>query len=164
VVLVVLVRSEAHSGTPQRKVNRGRRTAATTKVEGEHPSRRATRERNFAMEATTATSSPEKGATVVSAPNITRWIGIGLLGLALYGVLTFLSSLNPQPDPNTHYDAWARFVTTDFYLFKHLFVSIIGTVLVIFGTFALGAYLATIRAGAWGWWPWPSPSSAPPCS
>jgi hypothetical protein len=86
----------------------------------------------------------------MSAPNITRWMGIGLLGLALYGVLTFFSSLNPQPDPNTHYDAWARFVTTDFYLFKHLFVSIIGTILVIFGTFALGAYLATSRAGRTG--------------
>ena len=86
----------------------------------------------------------------MSAPNITRWMGIGLLGLALYGVLTFFSSLNPQPDPNTHYDAWARFVTTDFYAFKHLFVSILGVILAIFGTFALGAYLATSRAGRLG--------------
>ncbi len=86
----------------------------------------------------------------MSAPNITRWIGIGLLGLPLYGALTFLSSLNPQPDPNTHYDAWARFVTTDFYVLKHLFVSIISTILVIFGTFALGAYLTTSRAGRLG--------------
>ncbi len=84
------------------------------------------------------------------SPNITRWIGKGLLGLPLYGVLTFLASLNPQPDPNTHYDAWARFVTTDFYVLKHLFVSIFGTILVIFGTFALGAYLATSRAGRMG--------------
>jgi hypothetical protein len=36
----------------------------------------------------------------MSAANITRWIGIGLLGLPIYGVLTFFSSLNPQPDPN----------------------------------------------------------------
>ncbi len=86
----------------------------------------------------------------MSAPNITRWIGIGLLCLPIYGVLTFFSSLNPQPDPNTHYDAWARFVTTDFYLLKHLFVSILGTILVIFGTFALGTYLATSRAGRLG--------------
>ena len=86
----------------------------------------------------------------MSAPSITRWIGIGLLGLPIYGVLTFFSSLNPQPDPNTHYDAWARFVTTDFYLLKHLFVSIFSTILVIFGTFALGTYLATSRAGRMG--------------
>jgi hypothetical protein len=86
----------------------------------------------------------------MSAPNLTRWIGIGLLCLPIYGVLTFFSSLNPQPDPNTHYDAWARFVTTDFYLLKHLFVSIFSTILVIFGTFALGTYLATSRAGRMG--------------
>jgi hypothetical protein len=86
----------------------------------------------------------------MSAPNITRWIGIGLLGLPLYGVMTFFSSLNPQPDPNTHYEAWARFVTTDFYLLKHLFASGLGLILVIFGTIALGAYLATSRTGRMG--------------
>ena len=86
----------------------------------------------------------------MSAPNITRWIGIGLLGLPIYGVLTFFSSLNPQPDPNTHYEAWARYVTTDFYLLKHLFASGLGLILVIFGTIALGAYLITSRAGRMG--------------
>jgi hypothetical protein len=29
----------------------------------------------------------------MSPPNTTRWIGIGLLGLPLYGALTFWSSL-----------------------------------------------------------------------
>ena len=86
----------------------------------------------------------------MSAPSITRWIGIGLLGLPLYGVLTFFSSLNPQPDPNTHYEAWARYVTTDFYLLKDLFASGLGLILVIFGTIALGAYLITSRAGRMG--------------
>ena len=37
----------------------------------------------------------------MSAANTTKWIGIGLLGLPLYGVLAFGSSLDPQPDPNT---------------------------------------------------------------
>jgi hypothetical protein len=72
------------------------------------------------------------------------------LGLPIYGVLTFFSSLNPQPDPNTHYEAWARYVTTDFYLLKHLFASGLGLILVIFGTIALGAYLITSRAGRMG--------------
>ena len=36
----------------------------------------------------------------MSTPNTTRWIGIDLLGLPLYGALTFLSSIDPQPDPN----------------------------------------------------------------
>jgi hypothetical protein len=77
-------------------------------------------------------------------------MGIGLLCLPIYGVLTFFSSLNPQPDPNTHYEAWARYVTTDFYLLKHLFASGLGLILVIFGTIALGAYLTTSRAGRMG--------------
>ena len=86
----------------------------------------------------------------MGATNTTRWMGIGLLGLPLYGALTFLSSLDPQPDPSTQYDAWSRFVTTDHYLITHLFGSIGGAVLAILGVFALGAYLAGSRAGRLG--------------
>ncbi len=86
----------------------------------------------------------------MSARNVTRWMGVGLLGLPLYGVLTFFSSLDPQPDPNTHYDAWARYVTTDSYVLTHLFLSDLGLILAIFGTFALGAYLAGSLAGRMG--------------
>ena len=42
------------------------------------------------------------------ATNIARWVGIGMLGLPLYGALTFWSSMNPQPDPNTRLEAWSR--------------------------------------------------------
>jgi len=83
-------------------------------------------------------------------PNTTRWIAIGLLGLPLYGALTFFSSLDPQPDPSTHLEAWARFVTTNGYVLKHLFASVLGIIFVIFGTFALGAYLTRSRAGRMG--------------
>jgi hypothetical protein len=86
----------------------------------------------------------------MSATNTTKWIGIGLLGLALYGVMTFFSSLDPQPDPNTHLEAWSRFVTTDGYALKHLFLSVLGIIFAIFGTFALGAYLTRSRAGRLG--------------
>jgi hypothetical protein len=86
----------------------------------------------------------------MSAPNITRWIGIGLLGLSLYGVLTFFSSLNPQPDYNTQPEAWARYVTTNHYVLEHLFLSVLGQVFAIFGVFALGACLATSRAPRMG--------------
>jgi hypothetical protein len=86
----------------------------------------------------------------MNATNVNRWIGVGLLGLPLYGALTFFSSLNPQPDPNTHLEAWSRFVTTDSYVLKHVFLSIFGVVFAIFGTFALGAFLARSRAGRLG--------------
>ena len=87
---------------------------------------------------------------MMNATNTNRWIGVGLLGLPLYGALTFFSSLDPQPDPNTHLEAWSRFVTTDSYVLKHLFLSIFGVIFAIFGVFALGAYLANGRAGRLG--------------
>src|SRR5215203_5948670 len=86
----------------------------------------------------------------MSTPNISRWIGIGLLGLPLYGALTFWSSLDPQPDPSAYYEAWSRFVTTDHYVLSHLFGSTLGLIFAIFGTFALGAYVARSRAGRLG--------------
>src|ERR687889_307657 len=88
----------------------------------------------------------------MSAANTTRWIRIGLLGLPLYGVLTFWSSLDPQPDPSTQLEAWARYVTTNYYVIGHLFGSILGLVFLIFGVFALGVYLATSRAPRLGLW------------
>ena len=86
----------------------------------------------------------------MSALNTTRWIGIGLLGLPLYGALTFWSSLEGQPDPGTQLEAWSRFVTTEHYVLGHLLGSILGLIFAIFGVFALGAYLATSRAGRLG--------------
>jgi hypothetical protein len=88
----------------------------------------------------------------MSMPNTTRWIGVGLLGLPLYGALTFFSSLDPQPDPNTRYEVFSRFVTTNGYVLKHLFLSDLGVIFVIFGIFALGAYLTRSRAGRMGLW------------
>jgi hypothetical protein len=86
----------------------------------------------------------------MSAQNATKWMGMGLLGLPLYGALTFWSSLDPQPDPDTHYEAWSRFVTTDHYVISHVLGSTLGLILAIFGTFALGAYLAAGRSGRLG--------------
>jgi hypothetical protein len=86
----------------------------------------------------------------MAPPNTTRWIGIGLLGLPLYGALTFFSGLDPQPDPSTQLEAWSRYVTTNGYVLKYLFLSDLGIIFVIFGTFALGAYLTRSRAGGLG--------------
>jgi hypothetical protein len=80
----------------------------------------------------------------------TNWIRVGLFALPLYGVLTFWSSLEGQPDPSTHYEAWSRFVTTNHYVLGHVLGSIFGLIFAIFGVFALGVYLATSRAGHLG--------------
>jgi hypothetical protein len=86
----------------------------------------------------------------MSTLNTTRWIGIGLLGLPLYGALFFWSSFEGQPDPDTQLRSWSRFVTTDYYVISHLLSNILGSIFLIFGVFALGAYLATTRAGSMG--------------
>ena len=77
----------------------------------------------------------------MSIPNITRWIGVGLLGLPLYGVLTFFSSIDPQPDPDTHLEAWARFVRT---------VLVGALVLVVGGWWIAWSVLRQSSAGAAG--------------
>ena len=86
----------------------------------------------------------------MSAPNTRRLIGVGLLGRALYGALAFWSSLDPQPGPNTRYEAWSRYVSTDHYVLTHVLGSGLDLILAIFGTLALGAYLADSRAGRLG--------------
>ena len=83
-------------------------------------------------------------------PNTTNWIRLGLLALPVYGLLTFLASLHPQPDPSNDYEAWARFVTTNSYVLNHLLGSTLGLIFAIFGVFALGAYLAKGRTGRLG--------------
>ena len=75
-----------------------------------------------------------------------RWIAAGLIGLPLYGALTMWSSITPQPDPGTQFDAWAKFVTTNEYVIGHLLGSGGGLIAGIFGTFALGVVLAGTRA------------------
>ena len=71
-------------------------------------------------------------------------------GLPLYRALTFFSSFDLQPDPNIHYEAFSRFVTTTGYVLKHLFLTILGTIFGIFGSVALGAYVTRSRAGGMG--------------
>ena len=83
----------------------------------------------------------------MSQPNTANWIRLGLLALPFYGLLTFWTTLDPQPDPSTDYEAWARYVSTTYYVLSHLLGSILGLVFAIFGVFALGAYLANGRAG-----------------
>jgi hypothetical protein len=69
------------------------------------------------------------------------------LGLPVYGLLTLWTTLDPQPDPSKRYAAWSRYVTTDEYVVAHVVGSGLGTILGVFGVFALAAHLASTRAG-----------------
>jgi len=71
-----------------------------------------------------------------------NWMRIGLLAIPISGLLTAWATLTPQPNPSTDFEAWARFVTTTYFMFTHLLGTILGIILVIFGVIALGSYLA----------------------
>jgi hypothetical protein len=43
--------------------------------------------------------SKERSNSLMSTPNTTRWIAVGLLGLPLYGALSFYAILNPKRVP-----------------------------------------------------------------
>ena len=82
----------------------------------------------------------------MAAPNVGSWVRIGLWALPLYGLLTFWTTFTHQPDLNTDFEAYARYVSTTNYLIDHLFGSILGVTLAIFGAVALGAYLSSRRS------------------
>ena len=77
---------------------------------------------------------------------VTRWIRAGLMVLPVYGLLTAWASWGAQPDQVADPAGWARFVSSSSYLTGHLLGSTGGTILAIFGTFALGALLAGGRS------------------
>jgi len=85
-----------------------------------------------------------------AANTTTNWIRGGLLALPSYGLLTFATTFDAQPDQVKEPEAWARYVSTTSYLLTHLFAATGGPILAIFGVFALGAYLATSRSGRLG--------------
>src|SRR3712207_2899412 len=100
--------------------------------------------------APTTRPGSEREEPKMASTNTANWTRAGLVGLPVAGALTLWSSLDPQPDPNVRYEAWSRFVVADHYVLTHVFGSILGLILAIFGAFALGAYLASSRAGRMG--------------
>ncbi|HZA05612.1 MAG TPA: hypothetical protein VE617_13690 [Propionibacteriaceae bacterium] len=76
----------------------------------------------------------------------TAWVKAGLAALPLYGVLVGYATLKAQPDQTVDPDAWARFVASPSYLAEHIASNVLGPVIAIFGTLALGALLVSSRA------------------
>ncbi len=93
-----------------------------------------------------------RGTNGTTAPVAAAWIRTGLVGLPLYGVLTLWAAREPQPNPDEEYEAWSRFVTAPEYVLTHVLGSGLGLIFVIFGTFALGAYLLRTRAARLALW------------
>jgi hypothetical protein len=89
-------------------------------------------------------------STSTSSP---AWIKASLAALPLYGLLIGYATLKAQPDQTVDPGAWARFVSRPSYLAEHIASNVVGAVIAIFGTLALGALLAGGRArrsALWG--------------
>ena len=69
-----------------------------------------------------------------------------MAALPLYGLILVLTTRNPQPDQAIDPEGWAQFVSSPSYLGEHIVSSVVGAVLVVLGTFALGAFLSHGRA------------------
>ena len=90
---------------------------------------------------------------MTTTPPVMAWIRIGLIGIPLNGLLVGYTTLEPQPDQTADPEGWARFVSSPSYLAEHIAGNVLGALLVIFGTLALGAFLAhqrTPRLALWG--------------
>jgi len=70
----------------------------------------------------------------------------GMFALPLYAILLVVGTLTPQPDQVTDPEGWARFVSTDSYLVQHVATNVVGSVLVILGTFALAVAVGSRAA------------------
>lgn len=83
-----------------------------------------------------------------------RRVGTGVWLLPVFGVLTLWATITHQPSPTTEFTSWARFVTTDEFLAKHLVGSIFGIALNTVGVASLTwVVLASdrhVRAALWG--------------
>jgi hypothetical protein len=85
---------------------------------------------------------PSLSTTSASA----AWMKTGLVALPIYGLILSFTTRKPQPDQVADPEGWARFVSTPSYLVEHIASSVVGAILVIFGTLALGAILSRSRA------------------
>ncbi|MDQ0676449.1 hypothetical protein QFZ36_004010 [Pseudarthrobacter siccitolerans] len=75
------------------------------------------------------------------------WIRAGLWALPVAWLVTAWGGLEPQPDQEEDPGSWARFVSSDSYQLGHLLGATAGTILALFGVFALGCFLANSRSG-----------------
>lgn len=90
----------------------------------------------------TSETVPGEGSCLVTSLGVR----IGLLALPAYGLITAYGTLKPQPDQVSDPEGWARFVSSPSYLLWHVLANVLGTILIILGTLALGAFLRESRA------------------
>lgn len=77
------------------------------------------------------------------ARTFARWL---LWALPLWALLLLLATLTHQPDPQTEFEAWSNYVTTDVFLASHLVGSILGAGIGSVGFAGLMLFLSDSRA------------------
>jgi hypothetical protein len=80
--------------------------------------------------------------TAVRAGELDRTARWGLWALPVWTVLLLLGTLTHQPDTQTDFAGFARYVTTTEFLISHLVASIIGAAIGVLGFLALFTFLA----------------------
>ena len=81
----------------------------------------------------------------------TNWIRAGLLALPIYGLLTFATTFDAQPDQAKHPEEWARYVCSTSYLLTHMLAATGGTIPRSSACSPSGPTSPPAARGAWGW-------------
>ncbi len=84
--------------------------------------------------------------TVNQTPGLQRSATLGLWLLPGYGLLLAVSTVTQQPDVETDFAGYARYITTGEFLLSHLVASIGGAALAVLGVLATAVFLAAGRA------------------
>jgi hypothetical protein len=98
------------------------------------------------------TSAPPPAAAGPAEEALGRYARRGLWALPAWTALLLLATLTHQPDPQTDFPAYARYITTTPFLVSHLGASILGAGLGTLGLTALAVRLVarTPRLALWG--------------
>lgn len=91
------------------------------------------------MSTLTGTLSSQKDN--VGASRVPRFVRRAVWALPVWAALLFLGTLSHQPDPQTDFDSFATYVTTNRFLLSHLFNSIGGAALGSIGVIGLMLHL-----------------------
>ena len=82
-----------------------------------------------------------------TSDSLWKFARLALWSLPVWAVLLFLSTLTHQPDPETEFEAYARYITTDRFLASHIFASVAGAGFGTLGFIALFISLISARGG-----------------
>jgi len=80
--------------------------------------------------------------TVNQTPGLQRPATLGLWLLPVYGLLLAVSTVTQEPDVETDFAGYARYITTGEFLLSHLVASIGGAALAVLGVMAAAVFLA----------------------